>query len=91
MTRSADSELAAHRSRSFGTAGELRLLRRLTISGSLIWTVIPLLEATDKAQTVTTRPLHSQMHYGNSHISEGSDHSTPIDRNIVERFSPTRL
>jgi len=42
MIRSPDSELAANLCHSFGTTGEVRTIRGLPFSGSLIWPLIPL-------------------------------------------------
>ena len=91
MIRSADSELAANLCRSFGTTGEVRTIRGLPYSGSLIWLLIPLSAETATPQTVPARTFHAYMHPGRSHFPRGTDHSKPIGRPVVERFSPTRL
>jgi hypothetical protein len=91
MIRSTDSELAANLCRSFGTTGDVCTIRSLTYSGSLIWPAIPLSAETATSQAAPARTFHVYMHPGRSHFPRGTDHSKPIDRPVVERFSPTRL
>jgi hypothetical protein len=64
MIRSADSELAANLCRSFGTTGEVRTIRGLSRSGSLIWPFIPLSAETTTPQTTPSRTFHAYMHTG---------------------------
>jgi hypothetical protein len=91
MIRSTDSELAASLCRSFGTTGEVRTIRGLTCSGSLTWPVMPPSADTATFKTVSAHTFHTHMHPGRSHFPRGTDHSKPIGRPVVERFSPTRL
>jgi hypothetical protein len=91
MTRSADSELAANLCRSSGTTGEVRTIRGLGCSGSRIWPLIPLSAEAGTPQTAPARTFHAYMHPAGSHFPRGTDHSKPIGRPVVERFSPTRL
>jgi hypothetical protein len=58
MIRSTDSELAANLCRSFGTTGEVRMIRGLTCSGSLTWPVMPPSADTATFQTVSARTFH---------------------------------
>ena len=91
MIRSADSELAANGCWSLGTTGELRTFRGFAHSGSLTRLIIPLSAETATSQTVPAPTFHAHMHPRRSPLPRGTDHSKPIGRTVVERFSPTRL
>jgi hypothetical protein len=91
MIRSTDSELAAKPCRSFGTTGEVRTIRGRSCSGSLIWPLIPQSTETATPQTAPARTFHGYKHLGCPHFPRGTDHSEPIGRPVVERFSPTRF
>jgi hypothetical protein len=91
MIRSTDSELAPNRCRSSGTTGEVRTIRGLTRSGSLPWPLIPL--SAEAATSQTAPALYVPRTHAPWELSfpRGTDHSKPIGRTVVERFSPTRL
>lgn len=91
MILSTDSELATNGCWSLGTTGELRTFRGFAHSGSLTRRIIPAAAETATSQTVPAHPFYAHMHPGRSHLLRGTDHSKPIGRPVVERFSPTRL
>ena len=91
MIRSTDSELASAGCCSLGTTGEVCTNRGLTCSDSLSWPETPRLVETATSQTVPARTFHAHMHRGGSHFPRGTDHSKPIGRTVVERFSPIRF
>lgn len=91
MTLSTDSELATNGCWWSGTKGELRALRGFARSGLLIQRIIPAAAETATSQTVRARTFYAHMHAGHPQFLTETDHSKPIDRRVVERFSPTRL
>jgi hypothetical protein len=91
MIRSADSELATNRCWSLGATGELRAFCGFAHSDSLIRLIISLSAQTATSQTVPVHKFHTHMHPRRPPLPGGTDHSKPIGRSIVERFSPTRF
>jgi len=91
MIRSADSELAANGCWSLGTTGEVRTFRGFAHSVSLTRLIIPLSADTATSQTVPAPTFRAHMHLRHPLLPRGTDHSKPIGRTVVKRFSPTRL
>jgi len=91
MILSTDSDLATNRCWWLGTRGELRAFRGFALSGSLTRRIIPAAAETAASQTVPARRFYAHMHPGHPHLLTETDHSKPIGRPVVERFSPTRL
>ena len=91
MILGADSELAVNGCWSLGTTGEVRTFRRFAHSVSLTRLIIPLSADTATSQTVPAPTFRAHMHLRRPLLPKGTDHSKPIGRTVVERFSPTRL
>jgi len=91
MILSTDSELATNGCWSLGATGELRTFRGFTHSGSLTRWIIPAAAETATSQTVPARTFYAHHAPRALSLAEGTDHSKPIGRPVVERFSPTRL
>ena len=91
MIRSADSELAANGCWSSGTSGEVRTFRGFVHSVSLTRLIIPRTADTTTSQTVPAPTFRAHMHLRCPPLPRRADHSKPIDRTVVERFSPTRV
>ena len=91
MIRNADSELAANLCRSFGTTGELRTIRGLASLRFADPADNPAIGGDSHISNSPCAHFHAHMHPGRSHFPRGTDHSKPIGRPVVERFSPTRL
>jgi hypothetical protein len=91
MIRSADSELAANACWSSGITGELRAFRGFAHSVSLTRVINRRAAHTATSQTVPAPTFRAHMHLRPPPLPMGTDHSKPIGRTVVERFSPTRL
>jgi hypothetical protein len=91
MMRSTDSELAANRRCSFGTTGEVRLFRGFTCSRFAYLAGNPAIGGIGHMSNGACAHLPRPHAPGGSHFPRGTNHSKPIARTFVERFSPTRL
>ena len=89
MIRSADSELAANGCWSSGTTGEVRAFRGFAHSVSPTRLIVTLAADTATSQTVPAHTSRAHMHLRPPPLPMETDHSKPIGRTIVERFSPT--
>jgi len=91
MTRTVDSEPAMNRSGSSGTVQQVCAFRAFTCAPSLIWLVIPLPAGEGTPQTTFLRARSKPALNLSAVFRDKAEHSKPIARSVVQRFSPTRF
>src|ERR1700722_16754513 len=88
MIRTVDSEPAMNRSGSSGTVQQGCAFRAFTCAPSLIWLVIPLPAGEGTPQTTSLRARLKPALHPSTVLRDKAEHSKPIARSVVQRFSP---